>query len=521
MPLPELDDDPAQLAGEQANDLGVGPHGVLAGLAAGRFAQQRAADLEAHGLGGLDAPEAVAGRARPGEGALERPLRALAGELDEAERPDGTGERAGAVARERLLQLLDQRLAVRLVLHVDEVHDDDPAEVAQAQLADHLAGGLQVDAEHGVLEVGAADVPPGVDVDGHERLGLVDHERAAGAQPHLGLKRLFELRLDPERLEDIELAAVQLDLVGELRLHPVEELHDALVPLGVVDPELGEVRPGQVPRRAEHEVEILVHHARRARLAGALADVAPHRLQHGEVGKEVGAVAPLARGAHDRPSRVRDLGDHRAQALALGLVGDPARHADVGVSRHQNQVSARDRDVRGGARALAGTELAGHLHEELLPLPEEVLDRWRGRGEFARLDLLVLERLRDVVDVEKSVALESDVHERRLHAGEHPRDAALVQAADDRALARALDHQLDEHAVLAHGDAGLVRCDVRVDDGAQGASGTRSVTRFCILRMRADDWHFMPGRPFACPRVRLLSFSRFPAWPPVQGPLSI
>jgi len=68
---------------------------------------------------------------------------------------------------------------MHLIVHVDEVEDDDSAKVAQPQLArDHLCG-FQVGLEYRVVESAATDEAAGIDVDGGQRLGLVDDEIAA------------------------------------------------------------------------------------------------------------------------------------------------------------------------------------------------------------------------------------------------------------------------------------------------------------------------------------------------------
>ena len=54
-------------------------------------------------------------------------------------------------------------------------------------------------------------------------------------------------------------------------------------------------------------------------------------------------------------------------------------------------------------------------------------------------------------------ALEADVDEGRLHAGQHPRHAAQVHVADQAAGGGALDVQLLHRALLDDGDPGLVR----------------------------------------------------------------
>ena len=71
--------------------------------------------------------------------------------------------------------------------------------------------------------------------------------------------------------------------------------------------------------------------------------------------------------------------------------------------------------------------------------------------------MAVLPVLPDVGDVQERRALEADLDERALHAGQHARDAAEIDVADEAARARALDVQLLHHALLEHGDARFLR----------------------------------------------------------------
>ena len=59
----------------------------------------------------------------------------------------------------------------------------------------------------------------------------------------------------------------------------------------------------------------------------------------------------------------------------------------------------------------------------------------------------------DVGDVQERGALEADLDERRLHAGQDASDLADVDVADPAALELALDVQLLHGAALDHGDA--------------------------------------------------------------------
>ena len=131
----------------------------------------------------------------------------LAGHLHEAERRDLGDLVLGAVAGEALDEAPQHEVAVRLEHHVDEVDDDDAADVAQAQLAHDLFGRLEVVLGDGLFEVAAgADELAGVDVDDGHRLGAVDDERAAGGQPDLAVERLLDLLADAELVERVALA---------------------------------------------------------------------------------------------------------------------------------------------------------------------------------------------------------------------------------------------------------------------------------------------------------------------------
>src|SRR3546814_10631095 len=85
--------------------------------------------------------------------------------------------------------------------HVDEVDDDDAAQVAQAQLPRGRLRGLQVGAVDGFLEVALAQERAGVDVDRGHRLGLVDDQVAAGLERDFLLQRALDLVLDAVQVE--------------------------------------------------------------------------------------------------------------------------------------------------------------------------------------------------------------------------------------------------------------------------------------------------------------------------------
>jgi hypothetical protein len=91
----------------------------------------------------------------------------------------------------------DLALVLR-ALHVDEVDDDEPAEIAQPQLARNLVGSFEIGVECRRLDVATLGRARRIDVDRDERLGVVDDDRAAGGQRDLTRVRGFDLMLDLE-----------------------------------------------------------------------------------------------------------------------------------------------------------------------------------------------------------------------------------------------------------------------------------------------------------------------------------
>jgi len=177
-----------------------------------RFAQDLAKDVMAHAARRFHLAAAPAHGARLAQQVGERLARALSRHLHQAELSEAADGDLGAVARELLLQLGEHRRLVLLARHVDEVDDDDAAEVAQPQLARDRLAGFEVGLEDGVVEIAAADEAARVHVDRCERFGLVDDEVAARLEVDALEQRLRDLLVDVEQVEDRPLASVVLQL---------------------------------------------------------------------------------------------------------------------------------------------------------------------------------------------------------------------------------------------------------------------------------------------------------------------
>ncbi len=82
--------------------------------------------------------------------------------------------------------------------HVNEVDDDETAQVADSKLPGNFIGCLEVGVERGRLDVAALGGARRVDVDRNERLGVIDDDTAARWQRDRVRESRLDLALDLE-----------------------------------------------------------------------------------------------------------------------------------------------------------------------------------------------------------------------------------------------------------------------------------------------------------------------------------
>ena len=111
---------------------------------------------------------AVAGRAGAGDDFAHALGHVLARHLDQSELRNLSREGLSAVLVERLAQRLHHFVAILRFRHVDEVDHDDPANIAESELADDLISSFEVGLRDRVLKpclTATTDVGAGVDVE--------------------------------------------------------------------------------------------------------------------------------------------------------------------------------------------------------------------------------------------------------------------------------------------------------------------------------------------------------------------
>ena len=373
------------------------------------------------------------------------------------------------------------------LLHVDEIYDDDAAEVAQAQLLGYGLGRFQVGLVYGFLQVPVAYERARINVYGRHGLGLVYDKMPAGLQLYLAFQGFLQFILDGIQVHDRPLTGVVFDPAQEIGNEMFAELHDPLVGFLGVDTYFFNLAVGQVPHGPNHQGQVLVDQRRRVGVFCANGYGTPELEQEVHVPVQFVFLGALRGGPDDEtaPGRFRFDGmQHRSAAacaqgdlLLLGLVvgNDPAQafplrfilyplgDPDNGVVGNEHEVAGRNGDTGGEPCALGADRVLDHLHQELLAFGQQGIDRILRERAGNGLHLQVFLGFDQVRDVQEPGAFQADIDERRLHARQYPVHAPLDDISDQAAFAGPFDMDVLQHAVLHHGDAGLVGSDVYED----------------------------------------------------------
>ncbi len=87
---------------------------------------------------------------------------------------------------------------ILLVFHVDEIDHHQAAQVTQTQLPRDFFRRFQIGIQRSLLNIRPFRRLRGVDVNGHQRFGMINHDRAARGQRYLTRKGAFNLMLNLE-----------------------------------------------------------------------------------------------------------------------------------------------------------------------------------------------------------------------------------------------------------------------------------------------------------------------------------
>ena len=271
---------------------------------------------------------------------------ALPAHFHQTEVRDAPHLNAGAIKAQCIGQPVLDLAVIALLLHVDEIDHDETSEIAQLQLPGDFIRRFQVGRERRFLDRILACGLARVDIDGNQRLGLVDNQIAARLQRNVraehGVQLLFDRIAGEQRLRLVIFDDV-LDMarhqhaheVGSVRISLLARHYDLVDLLGI-----------KIADRALDQVAFFIDEARCGRLQRHLADAFPQAQQVFVVALDLLARAGGTGRTDDQPHALRHIKFLRDgfQPLAITRGNDLARDATAAAGvRHQHGIAAGQR----------------------------------------------------------------------------------------------------------------------------------------------------------------------------------
>ena len=371
---------------------------------------------------------------------------ALTGHLNQTQRSHLSHLVLGTVTTQALNQATQNQVTVRLKHHVNEVNDDNAADIAQTQLTDNLLSSFQVVLGDGLFQVAAATGElTGVHVHHGHGFGTVNHQRTTRRQVHLTVQSLRQLLVDAVVVEEVVIAVPLLQAGDQVRCHVRHVRLDGIPSVLALNNHRGEVLVEDVTHGLNHQVGLLVEHLRSQHLTGVslLLNLFPLRTQTVNVVGQLLLRSTLRRSTNNHASTLGQLVlQNLLQASTLG-VGQLAGNTGHRTTRHVHQEATGQGNLAGQAGTLVTNRVLGDLHQNRIAGLQGVLNLAGCTVQTGDIPV-------DLARVQHSVAAASNVNERSFHGRQNVLNLTQVHVANQGILLGLGHEVLSQHAVLKH-----------------------------------------------------------------------
>ena len=215
--------------------------------------------------------------------------------------------RPGLVALQSLFHQVVDHLLVFAALHVDEIADDQSADIAQSELARNFIGRFQVRLQNGFLHIAAAFVAACVYVDSDECLGFVDHDVAAAFEPHLSMKRVVDLLLHTVGFENRRCAIVKVNLIPGAPRNLADHFAHPVRCRAIVAKHFVDFFGQEIAHRPLDQIRFFKNATRRRRFPDLLLDFGPLIEKEPQITDEISCALALAHSSNNHADAFRNI----------------------------------------------------------------------------------------------------------------------------------------------------------------------------------------------------------------------
>ena len=409
-----------------------------------RFFLENTKHLNRTGFGVTNSADTVAARAGDVAAFVQRRTKSLAGEFQQAKAGNLGDLDAGSVVTNSFFDALFDSTLMGRIFHIDEVDDDQAAEVTQTHLTRNFFSSFFIGVEGSGFDVSAGGGAGGVNVDGNQSFSVVDHNRAARGEGNGSGVGRFDLIFDLEAGEQGHIVRVALDTVDHVRHDVAHELLSLFVDVVGVNENFSDVRLEVVADRANHEIAFFndqegggingfVFLAERTDGSGDEVAFGVFILRCGSFNNglpELEKVIKVPFEFFDRTAdtsgtsdeahafRCRELGHVFTKLFAFFAFDTTADTASARIVRHKDEVATGQGNESGQCRTLVAAFFFFNLNDELGSFGECFFD-----GRSANINTFFEVRTGNFFKREKTVAffavIDETCFQRRFNTGDY------------------------------------------------------------------------------------------------------
>ena len=258
--------------------------------------------------------------------------------------------------------------------HVDEIHHDDTAHIAQTQLTGDLLGCHQIDFQRIVLLVFLGiEAVSAVHVDHVQGFGVFDHQIGAFGHRHAAPERGFDLAVNTVLFKHRHLVRVHLDDLVPAWSDGIEGRDDLQKERFVVHHDRSERIIEQIAKDAAHAVLLGKHPG----FGLFFLQMGVHRFPFLDQGVEIGLeffsrlAHRIGPGDESETLRTHPFQNH-AKPVPFVLATDLLRDGYFFIERHQDQHPPGDGQFGGQSGSFGRDGLFGDLNQDGHSLGEDI-----------------------------------------------------------------------------------------------------------------------------------------------------
>ena len=234
-------------------------------------------------------------------GFVNRWTQTLARHFQQAEARNAADLDAGAVDIGGIHQTLLDVFAVTCHTHINEINNNQAAQIAQTQLAGNFIGRFEIGLVRGFFNITALGCFRGVDINGYKRFGVINHQFSARWQLDIALVSGFYLSFNLVAGEKGNIVVIEFQLAEVIGHDHFHEFAGLLENTLVINENLANIRAQVIAQRADNDIAFLVNQALRRRFFVAVADCIPELQKKIEIPLQFFLRTPDTGSTHDNP----------------------------------------------------------------------------------------------------------------------------------------------------------------------------------------------------------------------------